>query len=54
MKNLFKMFGTNSRRLCAIALVAAIGFAMIACPTPTSGGNTGGTTGSSTGGGIVI
>jgi len=31
MKNLFKVLGTQSLRLCAIALVAVIGFSLTAC-----------------------
>lgn len=45
MKNTCKLFGVmksiamQSRRFCAIALVAVIGFAITACPTEGGGGN---------------
>jgi hypothetical protein len=31
MKNLLKIFGTRSRRLCAIALIAVIGLSFVSC-----------------------
>jgi len=56
MKNTFKLFRTHSM-LCAIALVALIGFSMIACPTSTSGDgniNSGETLATYSGGGYTL
>jgi len=46
MKNTIKVFGTYSRILCAIALIAVLGLSMTGCPEPAAssggGGNSGG------------
>jgi len=39
MKNTFKLFGTQSGILCAIVLLAVIGFSMVACDSGFGGGN---------------
>ena len=42
MKNLYKSLATQSRWLCAIALVAVIGFSFAACDNGSGGGDGGG------------
>ena len=39
MKNTLKFLGTQSVKLCAVAMVATIGFLATGCPTTTNGGN---------------
>ena len=39
MKRAFKLFGTRSRLLCAIALLAVIGFLFAACDSGTTSGS---------------
>jgi len=51
MKNIFKMFGTQIRRICAIALVAVIGFSMAACDNGNGDDENNGNSGGSNSGG---
>ena len=44
MKRAFKLFGTRSRYLCAIALITLIGFSFAACNDGSTNGSSGGST----------